>query len=218
MATNAASLTLAEAYPKRFVLGLGVGHRPLLEQRGHIHRPPLSAMREYLEGVDASPYTAAKPEQRPPRVLAALGPKMLMLAAERADGAHTYLVTPEHTSEAREILGERAILAVEQAVVPTTDRQQALRLARTHLHEYLLLPNYRNSWLRQGFNEQDLVDGGSERLVEALVAWGDEQAIRERIERHLSAGATQVCVQILAETAFEEFSGWRRLAPALLDR
>lgn len=218
MATNAAAMTLAEAYPDRFVLGLGVGHRLLMEQRGHTHRPPLSTMRDYLDRMDAAPFTAVKPQRTPPRMLAALGPRMLKLAAERSNGAHTYLVTPEHTLEAREILGEKPLLAVEQAVIPTAKRQTALHLARTHLEPYLELPNYRNNWLRQGFAERDFANGGSERLVEALVAWGDEHAIRNRIDQHLSAGASQVCVQILTESPFEEPSKWREMAPVLLDR
>jgi probable F420-dependent oxidoreductase len=218
MAANAATMTLAEAYPGRFVLGLGVSHGLMVEQRGHAYSSPLSTMRDYLDRMDAAPFSAVEPEQKPQRLLAALGPKMLKLARERANGAHSYLVTPEHTLESREILGEGPLLAVEQAVIPTTDRQKALQLARTHLEPYLELPNYRNSWLRQGFAERDFADGGSERLAEALVAWGNEEAIRARVEQHLSAGANQICVQVITESPLEELQRWRELAPALLDR
>jgi probable F420-dependent oxidoreductase len=196
-ATNAAAKTLAEAYPRRFVLGLGVSHRPLVEMRGHDYRSPLSTMRAYLKDMREAQFMAAQPEYESPWLLAALGPKMLELSRDLADGAHPYLVTPQHTAEAREILGEDPLLAVEQAVVPTTDREEALRLARSHLSRYLRLPNYRNSWLRQGFREEDLPGDGSERLAEGLVAWGSESAIRERVSEHLSAGADQVCVQVV---------------------
>lgn len=217
-ATNAASKTLAEAHPGRFVLGLGVSHRPMVEMRGHDYRSPLSTMRAYLEGMRESQFMAVRPEREAPCVLAALGPKMLGLSAELADGAHPYLVTPQHTAMAREILGEGPLLAVEQAVAPRTDRSEALRLARSHLSRYLRLPNYRNSWLRQGFTEEDLTGGGSERLAEGLVAWGPEEDLRARVQEHLSAGADQVCVQVLTEDPAQELRArWRALAPALVE-
>src|SRR5829696_6383379 len=142
-ATNAAAKTLAGAYPDRFVLGLGVSHRPLVERRGHDYRSPLSTMRTYLKDMREAQFTAAQPEHDPSWLLAALGPKMLELSRDLADGAHPYLVTPQHTAEARGILGEGPLLAVEQAVAPTNEREEALRLARSHLSRYLRLPNYR---------------------------------------------------------------------------
>jgi probable F420-dependent oxidoreductase len=216
-ATNAAAKTLAGAYPHRFVLGLGVSHRPLVEMRGHDYRSPLSTMRAYLKDMREAQFVAAPPENDPPWLLAALGPKMLELSRNLADGAHPYLVTPQHTAEAREILGDGPLLAVEQAVAPTTDRKEALRLARSHLSRYLQLPNYRNSWLRQGFQEEDLSGDGSEQLAEGLVAWGSESDIRERVIEHLSAGADQVCVQVVTDGPVDGLrERWRSLAPALL--
>ncbi|MCA1728312.1 MAG: LLM class F420-dependent oxidoreductase [Actinobacteria bacterium] len=216
-ATNAASKTLAGAFPERFVLGLGVSHRPLVEMRGHDYRSPLSTMRAYLKDMHEARFEAAQPEHEPPWLLAALGPKMLELSRDLADGAHPYLVTPQHTAEAREILGDGPLLAVEQAVVLTTDREEGLRLARSHLSRYLQLPNYRNSWLRQGFRDEDLSGDGSERLAEGLVACGSESEIRERVSEHLSAGADQVCVQVVTDGPADVIrERWRSLAPALL--
>jgi probable F420-dependent oxidoreductase len=216
-ATNAAAKTLAGAFPDRFILGLGVSHRPLVEMRGHDYRSPLSTMRAYLKDMREAQFVAAQPTHDPPWLLAALGPRMLELSRDLADGAHPYLVTPQHTAEAREILGDGPLLAVEQAVAPTMDRKEALRLARSHLSRYLQLPNYRNSWLRQGFQEEDLSGDGSERLAEGLVAWGSESDIRERVSEHLSAGADQVCVQVVMDGSVAGLSErWRSLAPALL--
>jgi probable F420-dependent oxidoreductase len=216
-ATNAAAKTLAEAYPDRFVLGLGVSHRPMVEMRGHDYRSPLSTMRAYLKDMREAQFMAVPPEHDPPCILAALGPKMLELSRDLADGAHPYLVTPQHTAEARKILGKGPLLAVEQAVAPTDDREEALRLARSHLSRYMRLPNYRNSWLRQGFREDDLSGEGGERLAEGLVAWGSESDIRKRVSEHLSAGADQVCVQVLTEGPIDGLrERWRSLAPALL--
>jgi probable F420-dependent oxidoreductase len=173
-------------------------------------------MRAYLQNMREAQFTAAQPEQDPPCLLAALGPKMLELSRDLADGAHPYLVTPQHTAEAREILGEGPLLAVEQAVAPTDDREEALRLARSHLSRYLQMPNYRNSWLRQGFREEDLSGEGSERLAGGLVAWGSEDEVRGRVRGHLSAGANQVCVQVLTDGAEDLRKRWRSLAPVLL--
>ena len=217
-AANAAAKTLAEAYPGRFVLGLGVSHRPLVEMRGHDYRSPLSTMRTYLEEMREARYEAAQPEHDPPWLLAALGPKMLELSRDLADGANPYLVTPQHTAEAREILGEGPLLVVEQTVALTTERDEALSLARSHLSRYLRLPNYRNSWLRQGFKEEDLLGVGSERFAEAMVAWGCESDIRERAHEHLSAGADQVCVQVVMDGSLDSIrEQWCSLAPALLE-
>jgi probable F420-dependent oxidoreductase len=216
-ATNAAAKTIAGAHPGRFVLGLGVSHRPMVEMRGHDYSSPLSTMRAYLNDMREAQFTAAQPEHDAPCLLAALGPKMLELSRDLADGAHPYLVTPQHTAEAREILGEGPLLAVEQAVAPTDDREEALRLARSHLSRYMRAPNYRNSWLRQGFREEDLMGEGSERLVDGLVAWGSEDDIRGRVREHLSAGADQVCVQVVTDGRAEDLREmWRSLAPVLL--
>jgi probable F420-dependent oxidoreductase len=216
-ATNAAAKTLAGAYPDRFVLGLGVSHRPMVEMRGHDYSSPLATMRTYLKDMREAQFTAVQPELDPPWLLAALGPKMLELSRDLADGAHPYLVTPRHTAEAREILGEGPLLAVEQAVAPTNDREEGLSLARSHLSRYMRMPNYRNSWLRQGFREEDLWGEGSERLAEGLVVWGSENDIRERVREHLSAGADQVCVQVVTDGPADSLQArWRSLAPVLL--
>ena len=216
-AARAGSRTLAAAYPGRFVLGLGVSHGPLVERRGHEYSSPLAAMREYLAGMVAAESLAPESEDAP-CVIAALGPRMLRLAGEAADGAHPYLVTPEHTATARQTLGEGPLLAVEQAAVLTDDREEALRRAHEHLEIYTGLPNYRNSWLRQGFAEEDFIRGGSERLAEALVVWGDAAAIRARVGEHHAAGADHVCVQVLGPQArAAPREDWRGLAPALLE-
>src|SRR5215216_6119117 len=214
---DAGATTIAGAHPGQFVLGLGVSHRPMVEMRGHDYRSPLSTMRAYLKDMREAQFTAAQPEHDAPCLLAALGPKMLELSRDLADGAHPYLVTPQHTAEAREILGDGPLLAVEQAVAPTDDREEALRLARSHLSRYMRAPNYRNSWLRQGFREEDLTGEGSERLVEGLVAWGSEDDIRGSVREHLSAGADQVCVQVVTDGRAEDLREmWRSLAPVLL--
>src|SRR5918999_5615657 len=216
-ATNAAAKTIAGAHPGRFVLGLGVSHRPMVEMRGHDYSSPLSTMRAYLKDMRQARFEAVPPEHDPPWIIAALGPRMLELSRDLADGAHPYLVTPQHTAGAREILGEGPLLAVEQAVVLTTEREEALRLARSHLSRYLRLPNYRNSWLRQGFSKEDLSGDGSDRLAEGLVAWGSERAIQNRVSEHFSAGADQVCVQVLTDGSAEGLrERWRYLAPVLL--
>jgi len=215
--TNAAAMTLAETYPERFVLGLGVSHRPMVEMRGHDYSSPLSTMRSYLKDMRQARFEAVPPEHDPPWIIAALGPRMLELSRDLADGAHPYLVTPQHTAGAREILGEGPLLVVEQAVAPTSEREEALRLARSHLRPYMRLPNYRNSWLRQGFSEEDLTGDGSERLAEGLVVWGSESDIHKRVIEHFSAGADQVCVQVLTDGLAEDLSErWRYLASVLL--
>lgn len=222
VATNGAARTLLDAHPGRFLLGLGISHGPLVEglrPGGNVYAKPLTRMRNYLDGLDSALYFAAGAElPRPPRVLAALGPRMLELARDRAEGAHTYLVTPEHTALARDTLGADRCLAVEQAAVLTTDRETALRRGREHLKPYLGLPNYRNNWLRLGLTEDDFADGGSERLVDTLVVAGDEDAIRARVDAHHAAGADHVCVQVLGESMVDlTMDDWRTLAPALVD-
>ena len=210
--------TLAEAYPGRFLLGLGVSHIPLVEQvRGHRYGKPVASMRAYLDGMDRAPYRAVPPSVSPIRVLAALGPKMLRLAAERAGGAHPYFVPPEHTARAREILGSDRLLAVEQAVVLETDSTKAREIARAHASRYLALPNYANNLRRLGFGDEDLVGGGSNRLVDAIVAWGDMAAVVDRVHAHQSAGANHVCVQVLPpDPQALPIREWREVASALL--
>jgi probable F420-dependent oxidoreductase len=154
-------------------------------------------MRGYLERMRAAPYAAAPPAQEPPLLLAALGPRMLALAAELADGAHPYNTTPEHTARARQILGPRPWLCVEQKLLLETQPSRARERARAVLAPYLALPNYRKNLQRLGFGEADLDGAGSDRLVDALVAWGDEKALTRRVQEHLDAGATHVCVQPL---------------------
>ena len=216
--TAAAQNTLAEAYPGRFLLGLGVSHVPLVEQiRGHSYGNPVASMRAYLDGMDRAPYRAVPPPIKPVRVLAALGPKMLHLAAERADGAHPYFVSPEHTARAREILGDNKLLAVEQAVVLETDSAKARGIARTHMSTYLKLPNYVNNLRRLGYSDEDLIDGGSDKLVDAIVAWGDLDAVIDRVRAHQSAGADHVCIQVLPpEPRALPIAQWREMAAGLL--
>jgi probable F420-dependent oxidoreductase len=209
---------ITEAFPGRFVLGLGVSHQPMVEGlRGQTYGPPLTAMREYLERMDNAMYVASEPTELPRRVLAALGPKMLALAAERADGAHPYNVPPEHTARAREILGPEKLLAPEQAVLLETDPVEARRIARGHLAIYLDLPNYMNNLRRFGITDDDISDGGSDHLVDTLVAWGDVDAVRARVQAHLDAGADHVAVQVLTpERGSLPLDEWRTLAPVLL--
>jgi probable F420-dependent oxidoreductase len=215
-ATRAGASTLGEAFPGRFLLGLGISHGHAVELRGQTYGPPLTTMRAYLDGMDAALYHGPEPAERVPVVLAALGPKMLELARDRTDGAHPYFVPVEHTVQARERLGAGKLLAPEQAVILTDDESEARKLAREHVAFYMTAPNYRNSMLRLGFEEADLDDGGSDRLQDAVVAWGDEEAIRERVKAHLDAGADHVCIQTLPSGQLD-LDALRRLAPALLE-
>jgi probable F420-dependent oxidoreductase len=218
LAMSAGQKTLAEAYPNRFLLGLGVSHVPLVEKlRGHVYEKPVATMRAYLDAMDRAMFQAVPPSTRPLRVLAALGPKMLELAAERADGAHPYNVTPEHTAQARKILGPNPMLCPEQAVILETDASKARQIGRKFLQVYLKLPNYRNNWIRLGYSEEDCNNGGSDRLVDALIAWGDVGAIRDRVRAHHAAGADHVCIQVLSDVPKSvPMKQWRELASALL--
>ncbi len=215
-AMAAAQKTLAEAYPDRFLLGMGVSHAPLVGMRGHDYGKPLTAMRRYLDAMDGAPFVAVGPATPPRRVIAALAPKMLALAAERTWGSHTYFVPPEHTAEARRILGPNALLAPEQAAVLETDATTARAIARGHMAMYLTLPNYVNNLKRLGFSDADVANGGSDRLVDAVVAWGDAAAIATRVRAHLDAGADHVCVQALdADPRALPLRQWRALAEVL---
>ncbi len=190
--------TLAEQSGDRFLLGLGVSHAPLVSgARGLEYGKPVATMRQYLEGMEASPYAAIPPATPPKTVIAALGPKMLALAGEKADGAHPYWTTPEHTAQAREILGPDKMLCVEQKICLETDPSKAREAGRAALAMYAGLPNYANNWKRLGFTDADIENGGSDKLIDGLVAWGDEKAIRDRIKAHQDAGASHVCIQPL---------------------
>jgi probable F420-dependent oxidoreductase len=213
---KAGSRTIAEAFPGRFVFGLGISHPHPVSMRGHAYGPPLTTMRNYLDAMDAVPYTGPEPAEPVPTVLAALGPKMLDLARDRTDGAHPYFVPPEHTAQARERLGPGKLLAPEQAVILTDDASRAEELTHEHVTFYMTSPNYRNAMLRLGFDETDLADGGSDRLRDAIVVWGDEDRIRDRVKAHLDAGADHVCIQTLPSGVLD-LGALRRLAPALLD-
>ena len=213
-AAAAGYAALDAAHPGRFLLGIGVSHQPFVDgMKPGTFGKPLQAMHRFLDGIDA----ADPPVPPESRVLAALGPKMLATARDRAAGAHPYNTTPEHTAVARAALGPDRILAPEQRVVLETDPAKAREAARAHLAVYLALPNYTNNMLREGFTEEDITAPGSDRLIDALVAWGDEKAVAARVQAHLDAGADHVAVQVLAS----EWGGlpreaWRRLAAVLL--
>jgi len=197
-ATASGQKALAEQSGGRFLLGLGVSHVPLVEGlRGHRYGKPVETMRGYLEAMQRATYAAPPPPETPRTVLAALGPNMLALSASHADGAHPYLVTPAHTRDARRVLGPGKLLCPEQTVLAETDPARARRIGRAWLGRYLEMPNYRNNLLRLGFTAQDVASGGSDGLVDALIAWGDHAAIRRRIDEHLAAGADHVCIQTL---------------------
>ncbi len=215
-ATNAAANALAEAYPGRFVVGLGVSHAPSVEQRGHDYGRPVKAMREYLDALDRAEYRAPPPPHPAPVVLAALRGRMLALARDRAHGAHPYLVTPAHTARARAVLGAGPVLAPEQGIVLETDPARARAVAREHLSNYMQLPNYTNSWREDGFGDADFADGGSDRLVDALIAWGDADAIGARVRAHLEAGADHVCIQPVIRDLDRAMAELRTLAPTLV--
>ena len=184
--------SLSSLYEDHFILGLGVSHAPMVEKlRGHVYEKPVPTMRRYLEGV----YENSSNAGEWPLVIAALGPLMLKLAAERTMGAVPYNVTPEHSRQARAALGPNKLLAVEQKVCLQTDPVAARGLARRELARYLTLPNYRNSWLRIGFTEADLAGGGSDRFLDAMVLWGDPATIGRGLKAHLEAGANHVCIQ-----------------------
>ena len=219
LAMAAGQLALAEAFPGRFVLGIGVSHKPLLDVRGLDYGKPLSFMRDYLDGMDRGydVYRAVRPEPTAPRVLAALGPKMLELARDRADGAHTYFVPPEHTARARETLGPGKLLVPEQVCVLSTDPTAAREIARRHTSSYLRLANYTNNLRRFGFADEDFADGGNDRLVDTVCAWGDLDAVAARVKAHLDAGADHVAVQVLVDDRRGlPRKEWAELAPALL--
>jgi probable F420-dependent oxidoreductase len=202
---------LDPAQRERIMLGLGVGHAPSI---GDAWRQPLTKMAGYLDGLDGEGVPAAS------RCIAALGPRMLDLARDRSAGAHPYLVPPEHTAIARERLGASSWLAPEQGVVLETDPGIAREIARAQLATYARLPNYRQSWQRLGFGE-DEIDAMSDRLIDALFVWGSPETIAERLAAHLKAGADHVCLQVvLGATGASDPAAlrrvWRELAPGTL--
>jgi probable F420-dependent oxidoreductase len=213
--TAAQHAELTGSYGNRFLVGIGVSHAPTVEQayEAGAYTQPLKKTSQFLDELDA----AHPPLARDDRVIGAQGPKMLALAASRAAGVHPYLVTPEHTRLAREAVGPTAVVATEQGVVLETDPDRARSIIRGNFQHYIHLPNYRNNWMRLGFEASDMEEGGSNRLIDALVAWGDEEAIAARVQEHRDAGASHVCVQVLTESsAALPLDQWRRLAPALV--
>jgi probable F420-dependent oxidoreductase len=202
---------LDQIAPGRFLLGLGASHAVIVDGSGDQYRQPYSKMVGYLDDLDAASPTV--PQDR--RVLAALGPKMLRLSAERSWGAHPYFVPVEHTTFARETMGAGPLLAPEQAVVLETDPDKARAIAREHMTGYLTLPNYTNNLRRFGYTDEDLAGGGSDRLVDAIVAWGDASAIAERVRAHRSAGADHVCLQVLSAEKDFPRREYREISAAL---
>jgi probable F420-dependent oxidoreductase len=206
---------LTAQHGRRFLVGIGISHAPFIDRaiEAGTYQRPLAQTSAFLDALDSASVPLAVAD----RALAALGPKMLELAATRTAGVHPYLVTPEHTRMAREAVGPDAMVAVEQGVILEKDPQRARTIARTNLQRYFDLPNYTNNWKRLGFTVDEIADGGTDRLIDALVVWGDEAAIAERVRQHRDAGASHVCIQVLTEDpralALDE---WRILAPALV--
>lgn len=219
MTMVACQKTLAEAYPGRFLLGIGVSHHHLVQHlRKHEYSKPYSYMRAYLDAMDSAIFMAAGPEEDPGRVLAALGPKMLELSATRANGAHPYLTTPEHTERARKIMGDGPLLAPEQMVVLETDPGKARAIARAMLTVYLRAPNYVRNLRTLGFDDSDWSDpaDASERLVDAIVAWGTAEEVAARVNAHFEAGADHVCIQVLRADMEIPISEWQALGELLI--
>lgn len=219
MTTVACQRTLAEAYPGRFLLGLGVSHHHLVERlRKHDYSKPLAYMQAYLRAMDEAMFAAVGPSEDPGRVIAALGPRMLETAAAQASGAHPYLTTPEHTARARATMGPDSLLAPEQMVVLESDPDTARAIARQGLAVYLRAPNYQRNLRTLGFDDADWADpkAASDRLVDGLVAWGGPEAVAERVAEHHAAGADHVCVQVLRADMTLPVAEWRSLAEVLL--
>ena len=216
-AAETGARTINALYPRRFMLGLGVSHAPLVEHgMGGTYAKPLATMRSYLERMAAVPEAIEPGSGRPVRLLAALGPKMIELSGTHADGAHPYLVLPEQTRATRDILGPDKWIVSEQAVTVGGTAEEQLQWAHGHLNVYSGLPNYRNSWLRQGFDESDLVHGGSDRLARAIVGMGSVDEAAASVQAHLDAGADHVVLQVLGESpVLDPRPALRELAAAL---
>ena len=213
-AMHASVAAIEDEHPGRFLLGLGVSHAPLVEALGKEYRRPLAAMREFLDGLDeAAEVAGARPAFR---VLAALRERMLGLSRDRSGGAHPYFVPPEHSAIARQVLGEEPLLAPEQAVVLETDPARAREVARGHMARYLTMPNYLNNLRVLGYGDADFADGGSDHLVDAIVAWGTEDEVAARVREHLAAGADHVAIQPLDPEGGLGVDALRRLAPAVV--
>jgi probable F420-dependent oxidoreductase len=214
MAMANGAKALGEAYPKRFVLGIGVSHAPSVRMRGGDYGKPLQQMTTYLDAMDSATYAAPEPDPPVPLVLAALGPRMLELAAERADGVHPYFVPVEHTPFARQHLGPDTTLATEVTAVLTTDRSAGLEIARAFARHYLVLPNYANNLRRLGWSDHD-IENATDPIIDAVVAIGDVDTIVDRVNAHLKAGADHVCVQLRAERSNDpSIAAYRELAAA----
>jgi probable F420-dependent oxidoreductase len=219
MAMANGARALGEAFPGRLVLGMGVSHAPSVTLRGGDYGNPLTAMREYLEAMAAVQYTAPQTDPPVPLLLAALGPRMLELAAQRADGAHPYFVPLEHTAYARNHLGPEPCLAVEVTAVLTTHPEEGRRIGRAFARHYLVLPNYANNLRRLGWGDADIAADGSDRLIDAVVVSGDVDAIARRVRDHLDAGADHVCIQLREERSTDPaLAGYAELAAALLQQ
>ena len=217
MAMANGARAIAEAFPGRFVLGIGVSHAPSVAMRGSNYGKPIETMTAYLDGMAAASYAGPDGGEPVPLVLAALGPRMLELAATRADGAHPYFVPVEHTPIARAALGDEPCLAVEQTAVLSTDPDAARRIGRAFAKHYLALPNYANNLRRLGWSDEDIANEGSDRLIDAVIAWGDVDSIVSRVKAHLDGGADHVCVQLRAESSADPaLAGYAELAAALL--
>ena len=196
MTMSTASKTVAELSGGRFMLGIGVSHKPLVSNlRGHSYDKPYSYMKDYLPKMKGAMYAAPAPKEPVPVVIAALHPKMLALCAEQTDGTHTYFVPPEHTAKARAAIGPKPLICAAQAVILETDAAKARAAARDYMKTYVpRLPNYTNNLKALGWADKEFENGCSDRLVDAIVAWGTEEKIRDRIDAHLKAGATHVCI------------------------
>ncbi|MEP7003064.1 MAG: TIGR03620 family F420-dependent LLM class oxidoreductase [Chloroflexota bacterium] len=207
--------SLQEAYADRFLCGLGVSHKPVIDARlGGGYERPLAHMRAYLDAMDKAPFVGPNAKDPPaPRVIAALGPRMLKLSAERSLGAHPYFVPVEHTLVARAALGPDPLLATEQACTVESDPAKAREVARGHMKRYLLLDNYANNLRRLGWGEADIDNGGSDKLVDAIVAWGPVSAIKARVDAHRVGGADHVCLQVLGDDTLGQV---RSIAKTLL--
>lgn len=217
MAMANGARAVGEAFPGRFVLGIGVSHAPSVAMRGGSYGTPIDTMGAYLDGMAGAAYAGPEAAEPVPLVLAALGPRMLALAAERADGAHPYFVPVEHTPIARAALGAEPCLAVEQTAVLSTNAEDARRIGRAFARHYLALPNYANNLRRLGWAEEDIQNDGSDRLIDAVIAWGDVDRIVRRVKAHLDRGADHVCVQLRAESSADPaLAGYAELASALL--
>ncbi len=214
VASNAAATALSEWSGGRFIMGLGVSHAVAVEgMRGHDYTKPIATMRAYLKGIAQAPYNAAPPAVKTPILLAALRGKMLELSRDEADGAHPFNVTPEHTAQARAILGSGKLLCVEQKLILETDPATARAIGRAELELYLGLDNYLNSWRAMGFSDDDFTNGGSDHLIDSIIAWGDESALRKRIQAHLDAGADHVCFKPVAPDRSTDMRIVELLAP-----